>query len=56
MSSEQNRAVVSVRMIVIQRIAHGKIAEDWVLVESLGLLHQLGLLPATEEILAKAVK
>lgn len=42
---------VSIRMMVIQRIADGKIAEDWVLVESLGLWQQLGLLPATEEIL-----
>lgn len=45
---------VSVRMMVIQRIAEGRIAEDWVLVESLGLWQQLGLLPATEEILPKS--
>jgi steroid delta-isomerase-like uncharacterized protein len=47
---------VGIRMIVIQRIADGKIAEDWVLVESLGLLQQLGLIQATEEILAQAAK
>lgn len=47
---------VSLPMIVIQRIAEGKIAEDWVLVESLGFYQQLGLLPATEEILARAIK
>lgn len=47
---------LSIRMMVIQRIENGKIAEDWVLVESLGLLQQLGLIPATEEILAQAVK
>ncbi len=47
---------VSIRMMVIQRLADGKIAEDWVLVESLGLLQQLELIPATEEILAQAEK
>lgn len=47
---------VSIRMIVIQRIADGKIAEDWVLVESSGFLQQLGLIPALEEILAKAAE
>jgi steroid delta-isomerase-like uncharacterized protein len=47
---------VTIRMMVIQRIADGKIVEDWVLVESLGLLQQLGLLPATQEILSGAGK
>jgi predicted ester cyclase len=50
-----NRAV-SLPMIVIQRIAGGKIAEDWVLVESLGFYQQLGLVPATEEIMSRAVR
>ncbi|HLL74281.1 MAG TPA: ester cyclase [Pyrinomonadaceae bacterium] len=44
---------VEIRMAVTHRIADGKIAEDWVLVDSLGLLQQLGLLPSTEEILAR---
>jgi len=44
---------VTIRMIVIQRIADGKIAEDWVLVESLGLLQQLGLIPSTADILQR---
>ncbi|HYP02304.1 MAG TPA: ester cyclase [Pyrinomonadaceae bacterium] len=47
---------VSLPMIVIQRISGGKIAEDWVLVESLGFYQQLGFLPATEEIIARAVE
>jgi predicted ester cyclase len=47
---------VSLPMIVIQRIAHGKIAEDWVLVESLGFYQQLGLVPPTEEIMSRAVE
>ena len=45
---------VSIRMIVIHRIVNRKIVEDWVLVESLGFFQQLGFIPATQEILAKA--
>lgn len=47
---------VTLPMIVIQRIARGKIAEDWVLVESLGFYQQLGLVAATEEIMSRATK
>ena len=47
---------ISIRMVVIHRIASRKIAEDWVLVESLGFLQQLGLLPATEAILKSAME
>lgn len=47
---------VWIRLIVTQRIAGGKIVEDWVLVEALGLFQQLGLIPATEEILANGIK
>jgi steroid delta-isomerase-like uncharacterized protein len=36
---------VNVRMISIHRLANGKIVEDWVLVESLGLFQQLDLVP-----------
>ena len=46
---------ISIRMVVIHRIQSGKIAEDWVLVESLGFLQQLGLLPPTEAILESAL-
>ena len=42
---------ISVRLVIVQRIAGGRIAEDWVLVESLGLFQQLGLVPAREELL-----
>jgi steroid delta-isomerase-like uncharacterized protein len=38
-------------MITIHRIANGKIAEDWVLVESLGLFQQLGAVPDTAELI-----
>jgi steroid delta-isomerase-like uncharacterized protein len=44
---------VAIRMMVIHRIAGGQIAEDWVLVESLGFFHQLGLIPSTTEILSR---
>jgi predicted ester cyclase len=47
---------VSIRLMVIQRIENGKIVEDWVLVEALGLFQGLGLLPATEEIMTKVVE
>jgi hypothetical protein len=38
-------------MFTIHRIAGGKIAQDWVLVRSLTLFQQLGLVPQTQEIL-----
>jgi len=44
---------VNIRMITIHRIRTGKIIEDWVLVESLGLLQQFGALPPTTEILSE---
>jgi predicted ester cyclase len=42
---------LQIRMMVIHRIANSKIAEDWVIVESLGLFQQLGAVPATEELI-----
>ncbi len=42
---------LQIRMIVIHRIANSKIAEDWVLVESLGLFQQLGAVPDTAELI-----
>ncbi|HEV2697019.1 MAG TPA: ester cyclase [Terriglobales bacterium] len=42
---------LSIRMITIHRIANGKIAEDWVLVESLGFFQQLGVIPDTAELI-----
>ncbi len=47
---------VSIRMFVVHRILNGKIAEDWVLVETLGFFQQLEILPATQELLAKATR
>ena len=45
---------VTIRMTTVHRIANGKIAEDWVLLDSLGFFQQLGLIPATQEIIANA--
>jgi hypothetical protein len=38
-------------MMTIHRIQSGKIIEDWVIVESLGFFQQLGILPATNDLL-----
>lgn len=46
---------VRVPMITIHRIRDGKIVEDWVLVGSLTLFQQLGLVPDTETILRRGV-
>lgn len=43
---------VSIPIVTIHRIAEGKIAEDWVLVGSLMLFQQLGLVAQTPEIFA----
>ena len=45
---------VSIRLMVIQRIADGKITEDWVQVEAFGLFQQLELVPSIEQILSRA--
>jgi SnoaL-like polyketide cyclase len=45
---------VSVPVITIHRILGAKIVEDWVLVGSLSLFQQLGLVPLTHAIVARA--
>jgi steroid delta-isomerase-like uncharacterized protein len=47
---------ISIRMMTIHRIQNGKIIEDWVIVESLGFLQQLGILPATSDLLREFSK
>ena len=47
---------LQIRMITIHRIANNKIAEDWVLVESLGFFQQLGVLPDTAELIGNFVQ
>jgi len=44
---------VSIRMTVTYRLEHNHIAEDWVLVDFLGVFQQLGLLPSTSQILSR---
>jgi steroid delta-isomerase-like uncharacterized protein len=44
---------INIRMMTVHRIRNGKIIEDWVLVESLGLFQQLGLILPTKELLER---
>lgn len=46
---------LQIRMFTLHRIAGDKIVEDWVLVESLGVFQQLGVIPSTPEMIAKFV-
>ena len=46
--------VISIQMVVVYRIAGGRIAEDWVLVDFLGVFQQLGVVPPTAEIFKQA--
>jgi len=43
---------IHIRMFTVQRVVEGKIVEDWVLVESLGVLQQLGVVPNTAELVS----
>jgi hypothetical protein len=43
-------------MMTVHRIQGGKVVEDWVLVESLGLFQQLGVLPSTTDFVADFVR
>ena len=47
---------VSIRMMTLHRIQNGKVIEDWVLVESLGVFQQLGVLPSTTVFVAAFVR
>jgi predicted ester cyclase len=44
---------VELRMSVTQRVVAGQVHEDWVIVEALGVFQQMGLVPPTEELLAR---
>jgi hypothetical protein len=48
--------VITIQTEIIQRIANGHIAEDWVLTDFLGVFQQFGLVRPTSEILAEASK
>src|SRR5215472_18091019 len=44
---------MQIRMFTVHRMAQGKIVEDWVLVESLGIFQQLGIVPNTADLVGK---
>jgi hypothetical protein len=44
---------VTIRSVAQHRVEAGRIIEDWVIVETLGLFQQLGLVPPTAELLSK---
>lgn len=47
---------ITIRMAVTFRVVGGKIVEDWVLVDFLGVFQQLGLIPATDDLVASTNK
>jgi steroid delta-isomerase-like uncharacterized protein len=47
---------IQIRMFTVHRIAQGKIIEDWVLVESLGLFQQLGVVPNTADLVGNFLR
>jgi steroid delta-isomerase-like uncharacterized protein len=47
---------VQIRMFTVHRIAKDKIVEDWVLVESLGLFQQLGVVPDTANLVGNFLR
>ena len=47
---------LQVRMFTIHRVVQGKIVEDWVLVESLGVFQQLGVVPDTAELVGSFLR
>lgn len=47
---------VTIRTVAQHRVERGRIVEDWVIVETLGLFQQLGLVPPTPELLMQSQK
>ena len=47
---------MQIRMFTVHRVEQGKIVEDWVLVESLGLFQQLGVVPSTADLVGNFVR
>ena len=47
---------LQIRMFTVHRVVQGKIAEDWVLVESLGLFQQLGIVPDTADLVSNFLR
>jgi predicted ester cyclase len=44
---------ITIRMMTIHRLKSFKIIEDWVIVESLGFFQQLGIVPATNDLMQR---
>jgi len=47
---------MQIRMFTVHRMVQGKIVEDWVLVESLGIFQQLGILPNTADLVGNFLR
>jgi steroid delta-isomerase-like uncharacterized protein len=47
---------MQIRMFTIHRVVQGKIVEDWVLVESLGIFQQLGVVPDTANLVGNFLR
>jgi steroid delta-isomerase-like uncharacterized protein len=47
---------MQIRMFTVHRVVQGKIVEDWVLVESLGVFQQLGVVPNTADLVGNFVR
>lgn len=47
---------LQMRMFTIHRVVHGRIVEDWVLLEALGVLQQLGVVPNTTDLVGNFLR
>jgi predicted ester cyclase len=47
---------MQIRMFTVHRVVEGKIVEDWVLVESLGVFQQLGVVPNTADLVGNFLR
>lgn len=47
---------IQIRMFTVHRVLRRKIVEDWVLLESLGLFQQLGVVPNTADLISNFLR
>ena len=47
---------MQIRMFTVHRVVQSKIVEDWVLVESLGVFQQLGVVPNTPDLVGNFLR